>query len=346
MAGRSEARLFTSTWNGDNFTSLSRHAQGTFFFLLSQVDLTHAGIIPLRPARWAKKAAGLTVGQVREDIAVLEDRRYVVTDEEAGELLVRSLVRRDKVLRQPFLFPALAESAMEAESEAIRAVLLGELLRCRDEGNVNAGIAPDLDKLIDWLTGSVPVSLLGTLPDTHPDTHAGTHPNRHPGTHPETHPDTHAGSHSGSLQGGGGRYNGNHKRSPYPQTPHPPAPAPGLPASGEGEDLRALTAEIRGIRPDWSTTSIQRALTAPAVTERPQDLVRDAALIVARDPASQQPGRLAHDGPWWYKPPAVPATQMPAWCTSCDERTRLVEQADGRPARCPDCHPLTRQEAS
>ncbi|WP_189257330.1 hypothetical protein [Lentzea flava] len=27
------------------------------------------------------------------------------------------------------------------------------------------------------------------------------------------------------------------------------------------------------------------------------------------------------------------------WCGTCDERTRQVELDDGRPARCPQCHP-------
>lgn len=32
----------------------------------------------------------------------------------------------------------------------------------------------------------------------------------------------------------------------------------------------------------------------------------------------------------------------PPWCRSCDERTRQIELDDGRPARCPRCHPLRR----
>lgn len=30
----------------------------------------------------------------------------------------------------------------------------------------------------------------------------------------------------------------------------------------------------------------------------------------------------------------------PDWCGECDERTRLGEMDDGRPYRCPTCHPL------
>jgi hypothetical protein len=34
------------------------------------------------------------------------------------------------------------------------------------------------------------------------------------------------------------------------------------------------------------------------------------------------------------------ARQPPPWCGTCDETTRQVETDDGRPARCPRCHPL------
>jgi hypothetical protein len=68
-------------------------------------------------------------------------------------------------------------------------------------------------------------------------------------------------------------------------------------------------------------------------------------LVVAADPESNQPGRLAHDGPWWSQPKAVGSGHpRPPWCGDgdCDEHTRLVHYADGggRPGRCPRCHPL------
>ena len=40
------------------------------------------------------------------------------------------------------------------------------------------------------------------------------------------------------------------------------------------------------------------------------------------------------------------ARTRPPWCGECDERTRqITTEADGRPviARCPTCHPTTRQ---
>ncbi len=113
----------------------------------------------------------------------------------------------------------------------------------------------------------------------------------------------------------------------------------------DAPDAAALIAEIRSIRPGWSTRSVRRSLEDPAVAERPWPLVHAAALAVARDPDSQQPGRLAHDGPWWAQAAAEhrkPQTaSRPPWCGKCsDDLKRQRERDDSTVERCPECHPL------
>jgi hypothetical protein len=104
-----------------------------------------------------------------------------------------------------------------------------------------------------------------------------------------------------------------------------------------------LVAEVQGIRPEWSARSIRRALEQPEVRERPAELIRAAFLLVAEDPETQHPGRLAHDGPWWNQAArqARPRPAVPDWCGRCESAARrMVELGDGRVQRCPDCHPL------
>ncbi|WP_143591567.1 hypothetical protein [Thermoactinospora rubra] len=98
-------------------------------FLISQQDLQHCGVIALRERRWSKGAAGLTVDQVRADLEVLAERRFVVIDDDTEELLVRSLIRRDKVYAQPNVFKAAAEQIRAVSSPGIKAVLVEELRR-------------------------------------------------------------------------------------------------------------------------------------------------------------------------------------------------------------------------
>lgn len=146
-------------------------------------------------------------------------------------------------------------------------------------------------------------------------------------------------------------YASDPQADPPPPSPPPAGPEPSSAASreqeGEGEhfptiDLE-LVAKVREIRPDWSTGSIARALSRSEVLERPRELVTTAMLAVARDPASQFPGRLAHDGPWWQAAPARPAA--PPKCDACNPFRRLEDAAGNDIGPCPTCHP-SREEAS
>jgi len=140
---RSEARIFTSIWRDEDFLALPPSAQRLYMFLLSQDDLTYCGVMPLRERRWASKAAGLTLADIEQDLKALggtaypsanpdsDSRRtpFVITDPETGELLVRSLMRRDNAWKQPNLLKQARESAEQIESPGIRRALLAELQR-------------------------------------------------------------------------------------------------------------------------------------------------------------------------------------------------------------------------
>jgi hypothetical protein len=148
----------------------------------------------------------------------------------------------------------------------------------------------------------------------------------------------------------------NTEEPPQRTSPRPPS-RPQWPTAvadaqpgGEGEDqkstpgLNVLVAEVRQIRPEWSSRSIRRALAHPDVTERGWVRAGRAMLAVAADPESNQPGRLAHDGPWWnHKSHRLPAASRPPWCGQCSDEIRRQIEVDGKPARCPACHPLTKE---
>lgn len=143
MAGRTEARIFTSIWRDPYFLSLEEGPQRLYLFLVSQEDLAYCGVIPLRPARWARKAAHLTLPDVECYLKTLEGTAYpypnpdqeithtplTVIDPDTEELLVRSLMRRDGIWKQPNLLKLAMESAGQVESLRIRGALLAELRR-------------------------------------------------------------------------------------------------------------------------------------------------------------------------------------------------------------------------
>jgi hypothetical protein len=128
---RTEARIFTSIWKDPHFLTLDPGSQRLYFFLLSQDDLAYSGLMPLRVPRWARKAAGCTTADIEASLKVLEasPRCFIVTDEDTGELLVRSLLRVDGIWKQPNLLKLARESAEQLESPRLRAALLAELRR-------------------------------------------------------------------------------------------------------------------------------------------------------------------------------------------------------------------------
>lgn len=127
---RSEARLSVSIWAPESdFTELTFGAQWMYMFLLSQKDLAHTGAIALRERRWSRAASGMTADIIATHLAELESARYVVVDPDTEELLVRSLIRRDKVYRQPKVLRAAADQLSLIESLELRAALAAELSR-------------------------------------------------------------------------------------------------------------------------------------------------------------------------------------------------------------------------
>lgn len=140
---RSEARIFTSIWRDPAYVCMPADAQWLYEFLLSQDDLTYCGVLPLRPSRWCKKAADMTTGRIGDALKWLEGTAkgspnpnsdsaptpLVVADAETGELLVRSLMRRDGIWKMPNIFKLAIEAAAQVESPRILGALLAEAQR-------------------------------------------------------------------------------------------------------------------------------------------------------------------------------------------------------------------------
>lgn len=294
---RSHARVFTSIWGDPDFCALSRAARHMYLYLLSQPDLEHSGIIGLRVNRWADNCADETPGSIRDALGELEKARFVAIDWQKEELLVRSLIRRDEVWRQPNVFKAAATSARNTRSALIRTVLLAELERL-DRDAATREVVNVCAALIQELRAS--------LPSPSPDPSGNS--SRTPSEPFER------GSQEAAWKGSSNGGSVREPLSPVHESPSPREPAgliqhplltavPDLPNEGEGDQSQeqaerdALVAEARAAHPRWGSASIVRALGA--VAERPWPLVLAAARKCWADPATKHPGRLEHDGDWW-----------------------------------------------
>ena len=119
MSGDRYVRLMRSIWNDDDFRALSHLEQWLYIALLSQPDTSAAGIVPLIERRWVGLAAGLDRAIVGDALEALEAAGFVLVDDDTGEVLIRSYIRHDGLLRSP--------NGRKAVDRAVGAVLSAPL---------------------------------------------------------------------------------------------------------------------------------------------------------------------------------------------------------------------------
>lgn len=130
------AREFAQTkltiWTDEDFLDLSPAAQHLYFVLKTSPSLSYAGVADWRPNRVVAKARGWTLDQLEAAADELIEGRFIVVDEDTEEVLVRSFVRHDGLMKQPKMATAMASALSMVASRTLRGVVVHELRRLRD----------------------------------------------------------------------------------------------------------------------------------------------------------------------------------------------------------------------
>lgn len=271
---RSHARIYTSIWADADFIALDPDAQRMFLFLVSQPDLEHSGVIPLRERRWSRASGSLTAADVTKSLEALAAARFLVYDEDTEELLVRSLMRWDGVWKQPNVAKSAANQIRTVASESLQRELACELARLGD-------VHQDAEQLRLSLLADLPQRLEPDGPDAAEDPSAGTS---------ETPEETPSGSPSATPSGrdsGGPSRGGQGKGSTTSATgiPHPPGPSPcPPPAAGKPASAGSPGPKLPDMPDDPPDTPGQRAnrLTKGFAALRPLSNFNAAANIVRK----------------------------------------------------------------
>jgi hypothetical protein len=208
LMARNEARISVGIWSDPDFLALGPGAQRQYMFLISQPDISYAGVIPLRERRWSRAAAGLDVDTVNAVLAELAGAGFVVVDEDTEEVLVRSFMRRDEVHRQPNVLRAAQRAVGEITSPAIRAALVPELERMA----TTEGLPEASARIIADLLGTLRRTLPGSPPEGQPEPPANPMPN----------PSAIPSRQDLKTEGGGGNGTAVSSDSPFPLLPDPP----------------------------------------------------------------------------------------------------------------------------
>jgi len=147
---RSFGKVLPSMWDEDeDFLAMSADAKYVYNFLIGQRDLGHSGIITLRVESWARRLSK-SVPDVKAALKELHVEHFVVIDTEELLLLVRSLVRRDEVYKQPNTFKSAVNQIYGVRSQPLRRVLLTELERL-DPAEMKGDSEAVRSDVIAWL---------------------------------------------------------------------------------------------------------------------------------------------------------------------------------------------------
>ena len=134
-----------------------------YFLLISQPELSMCGVLTLAENRWASSAAGITKAKVRDALVQLQSaqpRPFVLTDFATDEVLIRSFVRRDRVLHTNKLVKPLQAAVRIVRSDLLRTTLRDELQAAQGD-TMHPDFIPVVDDLIKLLSSQVNTLSIG-----------------------------------------------------------------------------------------------------------------------------------------------------------------------------------------
>lgn len=301
---REHARIFCSIWNpDDDFVERTPEAQRLFFLIISQREMNNGGVIPLMISKWARRSKHTTAADIRKAFDELVEHRYLVVDESTEEVLVRSHLRRDEVMKHRYMRRSALRAVEQIESPQLRREVARELHRIGDSDGIVTASLLDPDGISSTQLDAIGSGSRRTQPD---DVATGSR---------TTQPD---GIELGSQTTHGGRGGGRGSGS-----------VPSLDGSGGGTRERATTPPPEPNR-DRDNPRCGEHRDIPA-TERGPNCRACAAVRREADHIAAELG-----------PDVAIAAARGAWratvdaCPDCDENGRL-ETADGTPG--PRHHP-------
>ena len=134
MTGGEYGKIFKRAWGDADFKALTCQQQLLYLKLVSQTDISLAGVLTLATIRWARQTAGVTDKDIARTLAELEAARFIVCDRETQEVLVRSYVRNDLGWRSSKTMKAVKAAVGRILSPRLRGVVSAELLKVDTSG--------------------------------------------------------------------------------------------------------------------------------------------------------------------------------------------------------------------
>lgn len=143
------AQIRPDMWLDDDWRALTPAAQHLYLVMLTDPELSYAGVTDWKPGRIAQRAAEWSLGEVMRAAVELSYAYFLVFDQDTEEVMVRSFVRHDGLLSQPRMAVSVANAFGVIGSNKLRAVLVHELERLKKEnGDLAAWEKPQMKTVL------------------------------------------------------------------------------------------------------------------------------------------------------------------------------------------------------
>lgn len=130
---RDRANINTAIHTDQDWRDLTIAEQHLYWLLSTHPDLNYVGVVDWRTARLAAMAVDATRAGIQATAESLQAKRFVFIDEETEEILIRSFMRHDGLLKQPKLSISMVNAYGSVASKRIREVVTFELQRLHSE---------------------------------------------------------------------------------------------------------------------------------------------------------------------------------------------------------------------
>jgi hypothetical protein len=146
---RDRASIRLDMWADQDWREVSEGAQHLYMLLMSHPTLSYAGVADWKPGRIAAMTHGKSVEAVIADAHELRAKFFILTDLESEEVLVRSFIKHDGILKQPKLTVSMTNAYAAVASKEIREVIAFEIQKLHDrQPELNAWNVKQVETLL------------------------------------------------------------------------------------------------------------------------------------------------------------------------------------------------------
>ena len=169
MMAREHANIRLDMWGDVDVRDLSESEQRLYMLLMSHPKTNRAGVSEWHPGRLSQFARDTTPESIVVTAAGLVERLFLVIDETTEEVLIRSYIKHDGVLKQPNMTTTMANDYAGVASTVIRGVIAFEVQKLQERD----------PSLAAWTNHRVQTILAAPSTDPRSLTHRLTHPVTH-----------------------------------------------------------------------------------------------------------------------------------------------------------------------